>query len=861
MTGFFSEEELEEGSRVQIDLKESGPMCAQCGLQYRCNSPRMSYTGEGKKKCLIISEAPGTIEDQMGEQLMGHKGHFLREKLSHYSLQLDKDFWKIDAINCAPFEKGKTREPLDSEIDYCRPIVDQTIRELQPEHIWLLGTAAVKSFIGHDFSERGINRWRGLHFPDRKYNAWIHPMFDLSYGIRNKKERNITSVYDRDLKESVSYLDTVSYDYTKDLINVDRLYSYPDVINLLDSILDDPPHILAHDYETTGLKPYRPGHKTVSISLCFEWNKAYSFPYQYRDHFTAQERNQIKKRWRQILIHEAIKKLAHNAKFEDIWSRAFFGVKTVNWEKCTMIDAHILDPRKKFTKLKFQGYINTGIRPYDKEIESYIDSKGKEFNTIEEFPLDKLLKYGGIDSQITYWLNRFQSADFNLRNVGLEQASDLFHEGWQAFSNLQWNGIHVNEEYYRLESQRLKKEIERRRHELQVTSPEAKAFRKKMGRRLDVGGDDLGILLYEILNIKAVKTDKGNYTTAAPIIEKFDLPYIKDLIHLRKLEKIRNTYLAQFRREAHNGKMHPFQDLNIPRSYRSSNSKPNFQNIPVRDEEAKKSTRSGIIASPGNQILEPDFSGIEVGIGACYHKDPNMIKYIKDKSTDMHRDSAMDIWLLPLIEMTSDIRFYGKNEWVFPQFYGSWYKECAKNLWEHLDLLTASGIPLRDHLKTKNINSLAKFEAHCRKVQDIFWKKRFKVYQQWKDRINEFFIKHGYVETFFGFECLGNLTPRMAANRQIQGTAFHVLLWTLIETMKIAEQERWKSKMMAQIHDSMIFDAVPGEVNRIIETVKYVGEVRTRETFDWIIVPLEIDFEITPVDGCWATKAKMKLAA
>jgi DNA polymerase-1 len=301
--------------------------------------------------------------------------------------------------------------------------------------------------------------------------------------------------------------------------------------------------------------------------------------------------------------------------------------------------------------------------------------------------------------------------------------------------------------------------------------------------------------------------------------------------------------------------MHPFYNLNVAISHRSSSDSPNFQNIPKRDADAQKSTRQAIKPSPGFKLLDWDFSGIEVCMAACVSKDISLIKYVTTPGTDMHRDSAADIWMLPPEEVEFWIRFYAKNQWVFPEFYGSWYKECAKNLWQicvlHLKLKTNSGLTLRRHLYNKGLKTLEDFEEHCKSVEKIFWYERFNGYRIWKIRINEEYRRKGYIDTDMGFRYSGYMDEKQVANYPIQGPAFHCLLWTLKEVGKIRKKEGWKTKAIGQIHDSGLNDLAPEEEKHVIQTINEIGTKKLREINPWITVPLSIEFKISKIDGNW----------
>ena len=865
--GFFTDEQIEKGTQRYVDLDDTGPHCKDCGLFKKCKSPRMKYTGNGELEVLAIGEAPGEKEDQLNIQFVKHAqaGGYLWKELGLNKVDLDRDFWKVNAVNCRPmttgkFGKIKNRTPEKAELRYCRPIVEQTIRELKPKFILLMGSKAVESFYIDHFKESAISRWRGLCIPDQRYNCWVLPQFHSSYITRDSNNTNLTSQYSRDITRAVDIIRQVhesetfvkSYDYRS---RVRCLFNYHDVIELLDRILQEPPERMAFDYETTGIKPFRPGHKILSMSLCcFNDQEAHSFPFQYRNHWNRKEFIQIKRRIRSVLKHQDISKEAHNIKFEDVWTSEIIGVEVENWGWDSMIAAHIIDNRRKFSGLKFQTYINFGFYPYDKPIARYI--KGFPFNKMEECPLDDLLHYSGLDSLFGFMLRPIQKREIEAR--GLTYPYDFFHEGTLAFADIEKRGVATDEEYYHEQSNKeLTGVIDRKIIDLlKVTmfGEDARKFQDATKREIDLESPkDLGHLLYDILAYPPILTPKGNRSVDEKALNKIDLPFVKDLLALRKMIKVKGTYLAQFKRFSYDGIMHPSYDLIIPKTYRSSSSDPNFHNIPVRDEFSKKTCRKGIKPRKGRGLLSSDFSGIEVAISACYNKDPELIKYITDPTTDMHRDAASDIWKLPQQEVTKKIRYGAKSSWVFPQFYGSYYKNCAPDLWDNdLDLETASGVPLKKHMAKQGIRTVTDFIAHCKIVEYKFWGQRFRVYKKWKDAINEEYRKTGCISTFLGFQFTGYMTRNECTNYQTQGTAFHTLLWTLIEVEKIAASEDWESFIIGQIHDDMIHDYVEDELPTIVKAINYVGTEQIKEICPWISVPLEIEHEISGIDGNWA---------
>lgn len=873
MTGFFSSEELDNRTQIDFDF-DSGPNCLRCGLYRQCHSPKMQYTGEGKKNVLIIAEAPGATEDQRGIQLIGNAGQFLRLELSGLGLDLDSDFWKVNAVNCRPTtSSGANRPPTKSEIKHCKPLVDKTINDLKPSMIWLMGGKSVESFYMNRFKELSINRWRKLCIPDRKTGAWVIPLFHPSYIQRQSHDDNLKAVFLRDLKWAASCIGKKPFEFTDERTDVVCLYDFEQITKILKLILRyaESNHLFIYkDYETNGLKPQWPGSKIATVSFCVKstvlpelkasnsQEVSIAFPFQYADFFDRKQQNTLKFLLRKIMTHSNISFRAHNMKFEDAWDHEILGVQC-DWNWDTMIAAHILDNRSKFTGLKFQSYIHFGLEPYNKEVDRYLKAASGHFNKVDKAPLDQLLLYNGIDTLVGERLYKIQQKQFGLSTKlspknRLGEAYSLFHEGILTLADVQRNGIHIDEDYYRNEDEKIAKRIIKLKDKL-ATSKEAQKYKETKGKDLDVNSpQELGVLFYDVLGLPAQLTEKDNYRVDEDALESIKLPFVKDLLQLRKLEKAQGTYFAQILREVCKGRIYPFYDLHIPRSYRSSSSMPNWQNIPIRDPEIGKLIRSGIYPTKGNKIAELDYSSIEVRMAAVVTGDPNLTNYVLDPTTDMHRDAAMDLWMLPENEITKDIRKNSKSDFVFAVFYGSYYRSCAIALWKHNNYKITSGITLKQHMKDQGITSLEQFTEHCKKAEDIFWGVRFRRYAEWKEEINELYRKQGYIDNHFGFRFSGYMNSKQVSNFPIQSVAFQTLLHSLILINNTAKKEGWRTKIIGQIHDSILLDLHPLEEEYVIKTCIDIMSNQMRQLHDWVTVPIPVEAEVAETNRPWFEK-------
>lgn len=264
--------------------------------------------------------------------------------------------------------------------------------------------------------------------------------------------------------------------------------------------------------------------------------------------------------------------------------------------------------------------------------------------------------------------------------------------------------------------------------------------------------------------------------------------------------------------------------------------------------------------------------GAGVIVKNCYHHDSNFISYITTPGKDMHRDMAAQIYCLKPKEVSKDARYGAKNKFVFPQFYGDYYLACAKSLWEWIDkgkLTSPDGSSLKAHLARKGFSELGAcdpeqkpvkgtFEYHLKEVENDFWNKRFKEYGQWRKDWHAAYLDKGYFDLHSGFRIFGQFSRNQCTNFPVQGSAFHCLLWTLIQVNKALRRYKMRSKVVGQIHDSLIGDVREDELANYLSIVEEVVTVRLRKHYEWLVVPLEVEYEICPSGASWYQKKEAK---
>lgn len=450
-------------------------------------------------------------------------------------------------------------------------------------------------------------------------------------------------------------------------------------------------------------------------------------------------------------------------------------------------------------------------------------------------------------------------------------AYQLLHKGAEALMRAERQGMRIDVDYCNRQHKKLTYRISKEQEKFN-SSRLGRYWQHVHGGRYNPNSDDqMRHILYEKKGLTPPKeTESGLGATDEEALLQLGIPEVEHLITLRKLTKIRDTYLASFVREQRNGEIHPFYHLHTVHSYRSSAADPNVQNIPEHDVEAKKICQSALFPRKGHKFKKADFAGLEVAVSACYNKDPNLISYLLDPKSDMHADSAKDLFCMDSLDKKTpegyNLRYIAKNTFVFAQFYGSYYVDCAKGLTQSLKLsedkwergqgvLMPGGVHIADHLIDKGIGSYAAFEERVRESERKLWEERFPVYNAWRKKWYKQYESRGYFDLLTGFRCSGVYGRNQTINLPVQGAAFHCLLWSFIRVDEIMRKEGWDTKLVGEVHDDMILDVHPDEEAHVEKTIHRVVSEELSAAWKWIIVPMKAEIKTGPIDGSLYTLA------
>ena len=320
----------------------------------------------------------------------------------------------------------------------------------------------------------------------------------------------------------------------------------------------------------------------------------------------------------------------------------------------------------------------------------------------------------------------------------------------------------------------------------------------------------IGILLFEKLNLDPKKKPKAGvrYTyptdeeTLSALADKH--PIINEILEFRGVKKLLSTYIEPFPGYISpiTGKVHTTFNQALTATGRLSSSKPNLQNIPIRTERGKEIRKAFVPSRPDGLIVSADYSQIELRIMAHLSCDKHLIEAFR-AGQDVHAITASKIFGIPLEEVTSDQRRIAKTA-----NFGIMYGISSFGLSQRLKIG-------RGEAKKIIEDYFANFPAISSYIEDTLTAAR----------------ENGYVETIFGRKrylpdinsrnaTVRALAERNAINAPIQGTSADIIKLAMIKTDRRIKQAGLKSRMILQIHDELVFETTPDEVERLESIVR-----------------------------------------
>ncbi len=802
--------------------------CETCGLYRSAKTPRMEPWGDGELGIVIVGEAPGAQEDDEGRPFCGRAGKKLRLLLEPFGVEVERDCTLMNIAQCRPPEnKLPSIAPRCCEHRWSQQLID-----LRPSLILAMGMPSSQALVGVN---RKISLLRGQLYVHRKFRSWLGSTFHPAFLLRANKPE-LEQMFNQDVRAYISLLSREDcFGILEHRLEVgaerpsDFLTDFDAAKEFLEKIGAPGRQIpVTFDYETNMLSPFEAGCKLLCVSLACEEGINAAIPIDMECpeggmYWTLEQREVIVDLVKRFLESDG-PKVCQNSKFEALWSREYLGSLLGGHVADTMIDQHIIDDRADITGLEWQVRKDFGV--------SYKGMVNRKKMGSE--PPEQVALYCNMDSRFTSELNQD-----TLRNEGLEgkePARELFTEGQMALARVERAGICVDVEAAHALSEGYGRQLGDLTDEMLLTKP-AEMFYAERGKDPNFNSSDqLGTMLFEMMRYTPPrkKSEAGHWPVDEGVLEKFQdqEPLCELLLKYRKLDKLKSTYIdGVLKVVADDGKIHPTFNLHIGRTYRGSCTKPNVQNQPKRAELGYDMRRI-YIPSPGNKFLEVDRSGSEIAVMAMYSKDPCLIEDLEN-GVDLHRFWASEIYEVSEGAITGKQRFHGKNSFVFPLFYGAGPELVSRAI---------PGVSFRQ----------------AERLVAKFWK-RYSRIKEFQKEILQVYEADGVVNFFLGFQRCAPLSITKVINTPIQGTAFHLLLAALNElVLRLFPKHGFKSRIVNEIHDSMLIDTVPEEQEELMGVVEWAMTDYLTDRFDFVNVPLGIGWE----EGSnWRQMEELKEAA
>jgi DNA polymerase-1 len=445
----------------------------------------------------------------------------------------------------------------------------------------------------------------------------------------------------------------------------------------------------------------------------------------------------------------------------------------------------------------------TYLKYSPKPIEDLIGKKGKNQKSMRDVELEEIKEYATEDADITFQLKELFTAE--LDRTGTKKLFDEIEIPLvKVLADMEKEGIRLDVPFLKSLSQELDKDIK---------TLEATIF-EIAGEKFNLASPkQLGDILFEKLKLggpKQKKTKTGQYATGEEILSYLakDSEIVSAILDWRSLIKLQNTYVEALplQVDAVTKRIHTDYMQTVAATGRLSSTNPNLQNIPIRTERGQKIRKAFIARDENYTIISADYSQIELRIIAALSGEENMIKAFLSNE-DIHKSTASKVFDVPSEEVTREQRSHAKTV-NFGIIYG----------------VSAFGLSNQTNLSRKESADL--IEAYYQSYP------RLKSYIQ--EQI-EFARENGYVQTILGRRrylkdinsqnaMVRGGAERNAVNAPIQGSAADIIKIAMINIHKKLVTENWKSKMLLQVHDELVFDAHNSELEKIQTMIKYEME-------------------------------------
>jgi DNA polymerase-1 len=537
------------------------------------------------------------------------------------------------------------------------------------------------------------------------------------------------------------------------------------------------------DTETTGID----ANNAELVGMSFSWKKGEAW---YVPCPADQEKTKaLLLHFTPVFEHPGITWIGQNLKY-DMLILKWCGIELRGQIFDTMLAHYVIDPDgKRSMDLLSAQYL--GYEPV--HIEELIGKKGKNQGNMRDVDLEKIKEYAGEDADITLQLKEVflpKLREKNVEKVFYQVDNPLV----KVLTDMEYEGVSIDVQFLREYSVELDK---------QARVAEESVYRQAGVRFNLASPKQLGEVLFEKLQLdpKAKKTKTGQYATGEDVLLKLahQNPIVEDILAFRELTKLKSTYVdalpALINRRT--GRVHTTYGQAVAVTGRLASNNPNLQNIPVRTERGKEIRKAFIPRDRNHLLISADYSQIELRIVAAISGDPNMCEAFR-LGKDIHTATAAKVYGVAESEVTKEQRYKAKSV-----NFGIIYGQGAFGLADNLGISRTEAKAIIDN-----------------------YKKEFSGITDYMTSTVEFAQKNGFVETLMGRKrwlrdinssnfTVRGFAERNAINSPIQGTAADMIKMAMIKVQAEMKKQGFRSRMILQVHDELVFDALREEVDAL----------------------------------------------
>ncbi len=595
---------------------------------------------------------------------------------------------------------------------------------------------------------------------------------------------------------------TVTY---KTIVDVAHTYELIDTAEKIKTLLET---LYQHtefcfDSETTSLDTINA--EIVGLSFAVKAHYAYYVPIPAMREQAQETLNLFVK----LFTDESKTLIGQNIKY-DYQVLKNYGIEIKNKLFDTMVAHFLIMPEMRHN---MDVLAQTYLEYSPVSIETLIGKKGKEQSSMRDVEIEKIKDYAAEDADITLQLKN----DFAPKLVK-HKVEKLFQEVEvpliKVLGNIEREGINLNVQTLKNISEQLQNDIE------EVD----KTIQSYAGTKFNISSPkQVGEILFDYLKIvdKPKKTKTGQYATGEDVLSKLENahPIVSKILDYRELVKLKNTYVDTLPLMVNKatGRIHTSFNQVVAVTGRLSSDNPNLQNIPIRTERGRQIRTAFVPRDENHILLSADYSQIELRIVASISGDKNMCDAFNSGS-DIHTATAAKVYSIPEMQVTKEMRYKSKSV-NFGIIYGQGAFGLADNL----------NIP----------------RAEAKQLIDNYFREYPGIRNYMDDQVN-FARENGYVQTLLGRKrwlrdinsnnaTVRSYAERNAINAPIQGSAADMIKVAMINIYNELERQNFKTKMLLQVHDELVFDVYKPE----LEIVKPIIEKLMREALP-LSVPVEV---------------------